>query len=72
MDASGAPCTFVNKVTNAQDAQAAGLIMVNDGRCADDPNGDPDECTILWGSNDVGVGFFLSIPTVMMGRRQGE
>jgi hypothetical protein len=64
-------CTFVMKMDNAQAAGAAGLIMVNNGLCADDPDALPDECTILWGG-DVGVGYLYDMPTVLMGRRQGE
>jgi hypothetical protein len=44
----------------AQNAGAVGLIMVNNGLCADEPTADPDECTILWGA-DPGIGYLYDI-----------
>jgi hypothetical protein len=64
-------CTFVEKFLNAQEAGATGVILVNDGRCADIPGADPDECTLTMGG-DVGTGYLIDVPPVLMSRRQGE
>ena len=64
-------CFFIDKITNVEDTGAAGMIMVNNGLCSDDPDANADECTILWGG-DPGLGYIASMPTVMMSRRQGE
>ena len=64
-------CNFTVKMENAQNAGAVGAILVNDGRCNDDPDSDPDECTITMGG-DAGVGYIVDLPSVLMGRRQGE
>jgi hypothetical protein len=66
-------CNFTVKGDNAVGAGATGPIIVNSGVCSDPvpPNSDPDECAITMGG-DPGTGFFLDIPYVMMGRRQGE
>ncbi len=42
-------CFFIDKITNVQDTGAAGMIMVNNGLCSDDPDADPEECTITVG-----------------------
>ena len=64
-------CDFTEKFLNAQDAGAEGVILVNDGRCADIPDADPDECTVIMGG-DVGTGYLVDVPSVVMSRRQGE
>jgi hypothetical protein len=64
-------CNFTVKMENAQNAGAVGMIMVNDGRCSDIPDSDPDECVITMGG-DAGTGFIVDLPAVLMGRRQGE
>jgi hypothetical protein len=64
-------CTFVEKFLNAQAAAAAGVILVNDGRCSEVPGADPDECTITMGG-DPGTGYLVDVPSVLMSRRQGE
>ena len=64
-------CNFTVKLENAQNAGALGVILVNDGRCADLPGADPDECTITMGG-DPGLGYIIDIPSVLMSRRQGE
>ena len=68
-------CPFYDKVVNAQDAGAIGMIMVNDGRCSDEPDADPDECVVGMATSvptTPGLGYFTNIPFVQMGRRQGE
>ena len=64
-------CNFTEKLENAQNAGAAGAILVNDGRCSDIPDSDPDECVITMGG-DSGDGYLIDIPSVLMSRRQGE
>jgi len=64
-------CNFTVKFENAQNAGALGVILVNDGRCGDVPDADPDECTITMGG-DPGTGYLLDVPSVLMSRRQGE
>ncbi len=75
---AGANCSFVNKMQTAQDAGAAGLIVVNapaEGTgqiCGSATDFDVDECVTNMGSNNAGDGYLIHIPSVMMGRRQGE
>jgi len=64
-------CNFTIKMENAQNAGAVGVILVNDGRCSDIPDSDPDECVITMGG-DPGTGYIIDVPSVLMGRRQGE
>jgi len=64
-------CNFTIKMENAQNAGATGVILVNDGRCSDIPDSDPDECVITMGG-DAGTGYIIDVPSVLMGRRQGE
>ncbi|PWB70023.1 MAG: hypothetical protein C3F15_14280 [Holophagae bacterium] len=64
-------CNFTIKMENAQNAGASGVILVNDGRCSDIPDSDPDECVITMGG-DPGTGYLIDVPSVLMGRRQGE
>jgi len=68
-------CPFYEKIENAQFADAAGAIIVNNGNCISDPNGNPDECVMGMATSDPlepGLGYFIDIPFVQMGRRQGE
>jgi hypothetical protein len=64
-------CNFTEKAINAELAGATALILANDGRCSDEPSGDPDECILTMGG-DAGLGYLINIPFVLMGRRQGE
>ena len=64
-------CTFFEKASAVQDAGAAGMIMVNNALCSDEPTADPQECTITMGA-DLGVGYVIELPFVLMGTRQGE
>jgi hypothetical protein len=70
-------CTFFEKADNAQNANAAGMIIVNHTSptgvtCAGEPSADPQECVIGMAGDTPGDGRFIDLPFVMISMRQGE
>ncbi len=68
-------CQFIVKANHVLDAGGAGMLIVNDGRCNEEPTADPQECVISMASSDIpgsGLGYTIDLPFVMMSTRQGE
>ncbi len=68
-------CTFYVKARNVLIAGGAGMVIVNNGVCVNEPTADPQECVIAMAPSDTpgsGLGYDVDLPFVMMSTRQGE